>query len=150
MNFEIKRISAEEVWPIRHKVMYPNETFEYVKLPKDDIGEHYGLFDKDGLATIVSLFIENGKIQFRKLATLKIKQKRGYGSQLLNYVFEKANRMDMEVIWCNSRVNKTSFYTRYGMRKTKQTYTKLGINFVVMEKRLRSRDDIKNNITDKK
>ena len=74
MNIEIKKILSEDVWPIRQEVMYPNDTLESIKLPKDNIGKHFGLFDEDGLASIVSVFVENKKMQFRKLATINNKQ----------------------------------------------------------------------------
>ena len=134
MKIEIKRISSEDVWPIRHQVMYPNDTFEFIKLPKDNIGKHFGLYDEDGLASIVSVFIENKKMQFRKLATLNIKQKRGYASLLLEYIFEKAGEYGMELIWCNARVQKIAYYEKFGMCATDQKFTSNGIDYIVMTK----------------
>ena len=41
---EIKPITTSETLPIRHKVMWPDKPFDYVKLPKDEMARHFGLF----------------------------------------------------------------------------------------------------------
>ena len=134
MNIEIKKILSEDVWPIRQEVMYPNDTLESIKLPKDNIGKHFGLFDEDGLASIVSVFVENKKMQFRKLATINNKQRRGYASMLLDYIFEKAGEYEIELIWCNARVQKIAFYEKFRMCTTDKKYTRNEIDYIVMMK----------------
>ena len=134
MNIEIKKILSEDVWPIRQEVMYPNDTLESIKLPKDNIGKHFGLFDEDGLASIVSVFVENKKLQFRKLATINNKQRRGYASMLLDYIFEKAGEYEIELIWCNARVQKIAFYEKFGICTTDKKYSRNEIDYIVMMK----------------
>lgn len=114
--------------------MYPDLPFDYIKLPKDADGFHFGLFQNEKLVSVVSLFIEKNKAQFRKLATLDSEQGKGYGSKLLNHIFEFSSAYNVESIWCNARANKTTFYKKFGMLTTDKTYTKVGIDFVIMEK----------------
>lgn len=134
MNIKINKISKQEVWPMRHKIMYPDYPFETIKLPKDDEGLHYGLFVNKKLVSVVSLFIIENKAQFRKLATEVEEQGKGYGTQLLNFIFEKVETLNVLSIWCNSRVNKANFYRKFGMIKTDKLYNKYGIDYVIMEK----------------
>lgn len=134
----IKKIPYQSTWPIRHKVMWPNKPFDYMKLEADDLGIHYGLFVGKELTSIISLFLDDrGKVaQFRKFATLETYQGKGYGSQLMRHLFSELSFLKVEKIWCNARVNKTAFYERFGMIKTDKTFLKGGVEYIVMEKRL--------------
>lgn len=114
--------------------MWPNEPFSFVQLPEDPVGEHYGLFIDNVLTTIVSVFIQEKEAQFRKFATLSSKQGKGYGTTLINYMMGQLRAKGVERVWCNSRINKTDFYERFGMTKTTTTYTKRGLDFVILEK----------------
>ena len=137
-TIEIKQITAEQTWSLRHRIMYPNEPFESIKLPDDFEGIHFGLFKKGLLVTVVSLFIRNNEVQFRKLATEISEQRKGYASKLLDYIFNYATRIDATRIWCNARENKAYFYEKFGLQITEETYVKTGIKFVIMEKILQS------------
>lgn len=131
---EIKEIPFETTWDLRHRVMWPDKPIEYVMLPEDKNGLHYGLFKNQQLIAIVSVFIKDKDAQFRKFATLDSEQGRGYGTKLLSHLFQELTKMEITRIWCNARTDKTSFYDRFGMTKTDRIYEKGGINFVIMEK----------------
>lgn len=118
--------------------MWPNQPIEYVQLPDDYEGMHWGLFAQSELVSVISLFDrESGDLQFRKFATRTDQQGKGYGTALLQYVFEWADSQDVQRIWCNARVDKRDFYHRFDMRETDSTFTKSGINYVIMEKILK-------------
>lgn len=134
IHTHIKPISLEEVLPHRQKVMYPNLTIEEMRLEKDHEGEHLGLFVENTLTSIVSLFSKSNEIHFRKLATLPNAQNKGFASQLLNHVFEIASERGIKRIWCNSRISACQLYEKFGMIKTNHTFTKHGIDFVIMER----------------
>lgn len=129
----IKEIKAEQTWPMRQKIMYPELTMEAVILPQDQNGMHYGLFIKEELIGVVSFFVNRNELQFRKLAILEKEQGKGYGSRLLHDVFTFAKQNKIKKIWCNARVHKSKFYEYFGMYKTEKTFQKQGIDFVVME-----------------
>ncbi len=88
------------------------------------------------MKSIISLFQENQSIQFRKFATLVSEQGKGYGTLLLNHVFEQFGQSDVEQIWCHARVPKAQFYEKFGMKKVGETFLKNGIEYVKMEKRI--------------
>ncbi len=133
---EIRKIHFELTWDLRHRIMWPNRVIDYVKLPNDRIGVHYGLFANDKLISIISAFIENEEAQFRKFATLNEEQGKGYGTKLLNFLFLELEKEGILKIWCNARTNKIHFYEGFGMKQTEKRFNKGGIAYVIMEKTL--------------
>ena len=131
---EIKEVFYKDVWPLRKIVMYPEKDIEYVKLPEDKDGLHLGLYVENELISVISLFVNGEELQFRKFATLEDKQGCGYGSKLLNNVLEYAKESVMKRVWCNSRVEKTGFYKKFGFYETEESYVKDGREFVIVEK----------------
>ncbi len=122
-------------WPLRHEVMWPNMPFDFIKLPEDSNGNHFGLFVNQELVSIVSLFqTEVGIAQFRKFATKTSVQGKGYGSKLLLHLIEFAKEHDFHTLWCNARVDKTDFYKKIGMFETQETYVKQNVKFVILKK----------------
>ncbi|MBX2873114.1 MAG: GNAT family N-acetyltransferase [Saprospiraceae bacterium] len=132
---EIKRITHQDTWPIRHQVMWPDKPIDYIKLTEDPQGLHFGLWIDNQIVSIVSAFIDNNEAQFRKFATLEEEQGKGYGSQLLAYLFEELSRLGVKRIWCNARLKKTTFYERFGMIKTNQYFSRGEVEYVIMEKK---------------
>lgn len=130
---KIKQMPAAETWPIRHKVMWPNQPFDYVKLEEDDNGIHFGLYEENELRSIVSLFIESNEAQFRKLATLEEYQGQGYASQLIEHLIEFCKKQKVKKIWCNARTLKSNFYQKFGFEETSVKFIKKEIDYVVME-----------------
>lgn len=130
----ISEIPFNQTWDIRRTVMWPGKSLDYVKLPNDENGNHYGLFAEGKLVSIVSAFIQNNEAQFRKFATLAEEQGKGYGSRLLDHLFKILTEQGVNRIWCNARVNKIHYYQRFGMAETDSHFTKGGISYVIMEK----------------
>ena len=129
----IKEIKPQEVWPIRQTVMWPEKPLEFVKIPDDEKGVHYGLFQDHKLVSVISCFEGNEALQFRKFATLQEEQGKGLGTFLLNYIFEIAREKGVKRVWCNARLDKSKFYEKFGLRNTDERFVKDGIEFVIME-----------------
>jgi N-acetylglutamate synthase-like GNAT family acetyltransferase len=134
MIIEIKEIKAEDTYQIRHEVMWPDKPIDFVKVDEDTEGVHFGLFEDEKLVSIVSIFYKNDEMQFRKFATLADFQGSGYGTLLLNYIFQQAENQGIKKIWCNARSTKTAFYAKFGMHETDVRFVKGGIDYVVMKK----------------
>ncbi|GGN99546.1 GNAT family N-acetyltransferase [Saccharibacillus kuerlensis] len=131
---QIKRITKEQAWELRHTVMWPEKEFDYIKLPGDDNALHYGLFNENELVSAVSLFVQDEEAQFRKFATLSNRQNRGYGSRLLEFVLNEAQRQGVKRIYCNARTIKAPFYEKFGLTRTDVVFAKGGKDYVVMER----------------
>jgi phosphoribosylformimino-5-aminoimidazole carboxamide ribotide isomerase len=121
---------------MRQAVMYPQESLEFVKLPDDEAGLHWGVYVRDELVSVVSVFEQYGQVQFRKFATVVHHQGKGYGTALLQYVLEWAKRKGKKSIWCNARLSATGIYRKFGMQATGDTWKKYGLEFIKMEKQL--------------
>lgn len=129
----IKQINAEDTWKIRQVAMWPGKPLEFVKVKNDHSGTHFGLFYDNELTSVISCFEEGGEMQFRKLATLPEYQRKGYASQLLGYILNVARQKGIKRVWCNARLNKKSFYEKFGLEDTKKRYFREGIGFTIME-----------------
>ncbi len=130
---QIEQIFPSLTWEIRHKVMYPEMSLDNVKLPEDEKGIHFGLFDHIQLISITSTFKSGEEMQFRKFATLAEYQHQGYGSKLLKYIIDFAKAEGCKRLWCNARKNASTFYSNFGFRETDITFFKDGYDFVIME-----------------
>lgn len=133
----IEQIPPELTWRIRREVLYPDQDFAKAILEDDEEGMHLGLFDHNQLISVVSLFIRQDCMQFRKFATIPGFQNMGYSSQLLHYLIGIAEQQNCRMIWCNARKNASGFYTKFGFSETDKTYHKDGNDFVIMEKILK-------------
>ena len=133
---EIKPVPLADIWAMRQTVMYPQESLEFVKLPDDEAGLHWGVYVRDELVSVVSVFEQYGQVQFRKFATVAHLQGKGYGTALLQYVLEWAKRKGKKSIWCNARLSATGIYKKFGMQATGDTWQKYGLAFIKMEKQL--------------
>ncbi|KPM33120.1 Isochorismatase [Croceitalea dokdonensis DOKDO 023] len=133
---KIKEIAYSSTWPIRHKVMWPDKALDYIKLPKDLEGKHFGAFRKNQLVGVVSVFMEQDSAQFRKLAVLAKFQGKGYGKRLLQCVIDHCKAMDVQRLWCNARKDKIGFYLAFDMVQTGQEFSKGGTDFEVLELKL--------------
>jgi len=130
---EIKSIEASQTWQIRHEVMWPDQPLEFVQLEEDNLGLHFGVFDQEKLISIVSCFVVDDEMQFRKLATLEEFQGKGSASRLLHYILKLAKEKNLKKVWCNARTNKKSFYEKFGMKDTLKTFIKANQEFTIME-----------------
>ncbi|GAB3661678.1 GNAT family N-acetyltransferase [Echinicola sediminis] len=133
MNHKIGIISPEDTWDLRHRVMWPERELDYVKLEEDKDGIHFGLEVEGDLRSIISVFVKDGKAQFRKFATDHSHQGKGYGSLLLEHVLKYLEQQGLDKIWCNARVEKTAFYEKFGLVKTDHRFEKGGLDYVIME-----------------
>src|SRR3990170_5580295 len=132
----IREVPIEDVWHMRQKVMYPDETIDFVKLENDEQGLHLGLYIANTLASVISVFENGDEIQFRKFATQTAMQGKGYGTTLLQHVMDWAASTGKKSIWCNARLMATEMYRKFGMQTVGESWRKYGIEFIKMEKQL--------------
>jgi phosphoribosylformimino-5-aminoimidazole carboxamide ribotide isomerase len=135
-NILIRQTPIEDVWDMRQRVMYPDEMIDFVKLENDDKGLHLGLYVANTLVSVISLFESGDEVQFRKFATERAMQRKGYGTNLLQYVMDWAASTGKKSIWCNARLMATEMYRKFGMQPVGEGWVKYGIEFIKMEKQL--------------
>ncbi|WP_239635538.1 GNAT family N-acetyltransferase [Paenibacillus sp. H1-7] len=116
--------------------MWPDKDLDFVKLQDDSAGLHFGLAANGKLVSVISLFIEGDRAQFRKFATLQDEQGKGYGTRLLQFTLDEAKRRGARTIWCNARASKIGLYRKFGLQETGDGFQKEGIDYVILEKAL--------------
>lgn len=112
--------------------MWPDKDIDVVKLKDDKLGQHFGLFIDEELVSVISIFIEEYAVQFRKFATLQSLQGKGYGTVLLQFVFIEAKKLGAQTLWCNARRTKVDFYKKFGLKEAGKPFIKDGREFVSM------------------
>lgn len=128
----MRNIRPDETWELRRLVMCPDCELEYVKLADDHMGIHYGLYDKELLISVISVFIRNNEAQFRHFATRTDMQGKGYGTKLLVYVMKDVRRLGAQNIWCNERKEKALFYLKFGLKEVGQRFERDGTEYVTL------------------
>ena len=111
----IQSITAEQTYPLRHSVLWPDKPLDYVKVDDDAAGHHFGAFDNEELIAVISLFVNGQESRFRKFAAHPDHQRKGVGTLLLNHVIAEARRLGATVLWCDARLDAADFYRRFGM-----------------------------------
>ncbi len=133
----IRSIAPAQTYALRHAVLWPDQPLDYVKLPDDDAGQHFGAFEQDELIAVISLFIgPDGVARFRKFATAPAWQGRGIGSALLRHTMEAATTQGAQAIWCDARQNTLGFYERFGLRPEGEVFYKGPIAYVRLQRAL--------------
>lgn len=122
----VREVPASDVWRLRHEIMWPDKPYSFVQLPKDHEGTHLGLFVDDKLVSVLSLFDEDGSMQFRKFCTLPAYQNHGYGSRLLECAIYYARKNHENEIWCDARSEKTGFYEKFGLEPSGEAFERNG------------------------
>lgn len=132
-NSLIRRVTAEEVRPLRHTVLRPGQTFEETVYPGDDAGLHLGAFDGDRLVGIASLYEEDrvrgraGGWRLRGMATDAGVRGTGFGAALLAGCAEEVRAAGGTELWCNARMAAVGFYRRAGFEVVSEEFDVPGI-----------------------
>jgi GNAT superfamily N-acetyltransferase len=135
----IEQITPHFTWRLRRDVLYPGEHMHNMEMEEDNHGYHFGAFDDNALVAVVSLFQSGTDWQFRKFAVVADGQKKGIGTQLLNYITAFVAREHGTRLWCNARLSATGFYTKNGFTETGPQFHKNGFDYIVMQKSLPSK-----------
>lgn len=130
----IQEIPLDTVLLLRQQVLWPDKDLEFVRTPNDHQGVHLGVCIEGQWVSCISLFLEeNRHAVFRKFATLPDFQNKGYGSQLLHYSFNYLQQQGVHSISCSARVEKQSYYLKFGMQPIGYPYLKNGLYYILME-----------------
>jgi len=129
---EIKEINWQLTLPIRQRVLWPNEAELFCKLSGDENALHYGVFIKEKLVSVASIFIKDKQARLRKFATLTDYQGQGIGSKLISYILSQLSKTNANVFWCDARKTATGFYQKLGMAQQGSEFNKLGVHYIKM------------------
>jgi len=121
---KVLRISAQDTYQIRTKVLVPDHDLKKAKFEGDedeDISFHLGAFIDGKLVSVASFFYERNPLfpdlhqyQLRGMATLPEHQNKGLSRELLNGAFPIIKQNFCSMIWCNAKVSARGFYEKTG------------------------------------
>lgn len=144
--FEIKKIPASALYPIRHEILRKGEPIEKCIYPNDnaETTTHFGLYEKNILVGVISifetsnaLFSDAKQFQIRGMAVIEKYQKKGYGAALVNeaVAFLKTNE-DKYTLWFNARIIAVGFYEKLGFEKIGDAFEidTIGVHYIMYKK----------------
>lgn len=129
----IRRVTAEEIRPLRHSVLRPEQAFLETRYPGDDAGVHFGAFDGDRLIGVASLYEEDrvdgptGGWRLRGMATDPDVRGAGFGAALLAACVEEVAAAGGTELWCNARMAAVNFYRKGGFEVVSDEFDVPGI-----------------------
>ena len=129
----IRPVSAEDVRPLRHRVLRPGQGFAETRYPGDEAGVHLGAFSGDDLVGIASLYREDraggpaGGWRLRGMATDAGVRGAGFGAALLAGCMGHVAAAGGTELWCNARLTAVGFYRRAGFQVVSDEFDVPGI-----------------------
>lgn len=122
---EIKNITPQETFPIRHEILRKGKPIDSCKFDNDDDSNtfHLGCFVKNRLIGVVSTyklsnlsFNSEHQFQIRGMAILEEYQRKGIGEKLIQEVEKITISNKTEIIWFNARESTLAFYLKLGYK----------------------------------
>jgi GNAT superfamily N-acetyltransferase len=122
-QIQVKPISAAQTLPLRLEVLRPSRPAETAHFPGDEdpATRHFGLFERERLVGIASLFSAKfasmpavTAYQLRGMAIAPTQQRHGLGERLLHGCIDFARSAGAAIIWCNARASAAAFYQKNG------------------------------------
>lgn len=135
---KVIKLNWEKTIPIRHIVLWPNETPEFCKVEGDEDASHFGVMIDNELVCVASVYLDSYKTdsrkraRLRKFATLPAFQGNGVGSFMLEYIIETLKKKKINYFWFDARESALSFYNRFGFTATGECFYKKEVPYYKM------------------
>lgn len=133
---DIRIVAIHDILPIRHHVLWPDKPISFCQVEGDDSATHYGVYVKEELVCVASIYIKEQTARLRKFATLADFQGRGIGSQLITHILNELKRGQITCFWCDARETAHHFYEKFKMEIQGPVFKKSGVSYYKMQVRL--------------
>ncbi|WP_232821270.1 GNAT family N-acetyltransferase [Oceanimonas marisflavi] len=127
-------LTIEEVLPVRHEVLWPNEPVAFCRVAEDDVGEHFGVRQNGEVICVASVFFEGDTARLRKFANSTECQGQGVGSAVLEFLIEHLRARGVRVFWFDARASALDFYQRFGFAVEGERFYKHGVAYYRMSR----------------
>lgn len=124
-RFTIRKITAAETIPLRHRVLRPHQTPDDCRYPGDDAATSFHIGAVDATDQIIAVasallcdedrfqhFEDLLQIRLRGMAVAPELQGQGIGRAILEACLDQASQAGREIFWCNARVIAIDFYRK--------------------------------------
>lgn len=131
----IRTVPASDVYPLRHKVLRPNQTLaDCVWAQDNDPDTVHFAADSDGqIIGIASIAIcpresdPPNTWRLRGMATEPDRRAQGIATQVLTACLDHAKSKGGAIMWCNARTSAVEFYRRHGFETVGDEFETRGI-----------------------
>jgi len=131
-NATIRTILWQDALPVRHEVLWPNKPISFCKIDGDEVARHYGIYIKEQLVSVASIYIDDKTARLRKFATLAEFQGKGLGTQLINHILSDLKQLNIITFWCDARKTAIGFYQKFNMEQEGGEFNKSEVAYVKM------------------
>lgn len=142
----IEKISAEETYPIRHKILRPHQSFEDSKYDTDhlDTTLHVGAIADGTIISIASFskvthheLTSSKQYQLRAMATLPEFRRQNMGKSIVAYAEKVLKEKKIDFIWCKARIEVKGYYEKLGFEPMGDVFEYPGLGpHIIMVKKL--------------
>lgn len=129
---DVINLSGEETLPVRHKVLWPNESPEFCRVTGDDDAFHFGIMIDENIVCVASIYIDANRARLRKFATLPSFQGHGVGSFMLEHVITTLQKQGITYLWFDARESAIGFYRRFGFSTNGERFYKKEVSYFKM------------------
>lgn len=125
-NSHIKLVDAEDIRPLRHKMLRQGKEFSTTSYKRDNEEDtfHLGVFVGNEIVSCATFYPENtdkihakNSYRLRGMATHENYSRNGYGMKIMKEAFDILKNRNCDLIWCNARLVAVSFYHSVGMKE---------------------------------
>lgn len=122
---EIRKITPEMTYDIRHNVLRPHQAIEDCKYETDNEegAFHVGAFNQGMLISVVSFCLEKhpdfpveNQYRLRAMATLEDFRNLGAGRLLVNFAEDVIKQQVVFFLWCKGRTTVQEYYYKLGFK----------------------------------
>ena len=142
---DIRKISAQETFTVRHPVLRSGKPIESCHFDGDDFAttQHFGLYENDKIEGVISLFKNvnplfetKNQAQIRGMAVLKNNQGKGFGRLLVEHSEKILKIQNESLIWFNARESAVGFYQKMGYEIIGNSFDipDVGVHYVMWKK----------------
>jgi len=128
----LKELPTTEIRKLRHDVLWPHKSsFEDCVIEPDEIETtfHMGAVEKNivvGTSTFLidinDKFETKSQYRLRAMATSPSVRGMQVGRQIIEVAIEKLKNLEIELLWCDARLESTGFYEKLGFKMKGEIY----------------------------
>lgn len=124
-------ITPEETYPLRHKILRPNQTIEDCQYPADTEYNtfHLGVFVGDQLISVASFYNENlpdmksnHQYRLRGMATDPDFRLQRAGTRIIEKAQTIIQNRQADLLWCNARITVSDYYKKLGFYEVGEVF----------------------------
>ena len=121
MKIKIKKVSAQQIRILRHKVLRQGKPFSTTTYQRDNCIDtfHLAFMKENELVSCATFYPEQSSLisstkayRLRGMATLQEHRKKGYGKKILSKSIEEIKKRKGDFLWCNARLIAVEFKRR--------------------------------------